>query len=287
MATATAVMITDTSMELITEMIAQPFMQRALLAGVALSALLAALGIFVTLRKMAFFGDGIAHASLAGIAIAVLAGYSPLPVAMAWAVAVAIAIFVLERSTRLTSDTLIGIFFTASMALGVVLMSLTQGYQPELITYLFGSILSVRPGDLALMLGTSAVILLWLASSFRELTYMSLAEENAAVAGVPVKRHTLTLYVALAVATVLGVKMLGIVLVSALLVLPPATSRILTSTFRGFVGGAILLSTLMTVTGLVASYLYDLPSGASIILAGAGIFFLAAAARRLATTFAR
>jgi ABC-type Mn2+/Zn2+ transport system permease subunit len=269
-------------MQVFLEMIAQPFMQRALLAGLALAALLAALGVFVTLRKMAFFGDGIAHSSLAGIAIAVLAGWSPLPIAMAWAVAVAVAIYLLERSTRLPSDTLIGIFFTASMALGVALMSLTGGYQPELITYLFGSILSVRPGDLTLIAGTAAVILAWLTLYFRELTYMSLAPENAAVSGVPVARHTLTLYVALAIATVLGVKMLGIVLVSALMVLPPATSRMLTSTFRGFVAGSVLLSALMTCAGLAVSYLYDLPSGASIILSGAAIFFFAAAASRLA-----
>lgn len=274
-------MTTGIDMTPILEMLSQPFMQRALLAGLVLAATLAALGVFVTLRKMAFFGDGIAHSSLAGIAIAVLAGFSPLPTAMVWAIGVAVAIYALERSTRLPSDTLIGIFFTASMALGVALMSRTHGYQPELLTYLFGSILSVRTNDLVLIAGTSAAILTWLALFFRELTYMSLAEENAAVAGVAVKRHTLTLYIALAIATVLGVKMLGIVLVSALLVLPPATSRMLTTTFRGFVAASIALSTVMMVIGLSASYLYDLPSGAAIILAGAAIFFMAALSRSM------
>ena len=113
--------ITDTSMTAFIEMIGQPFMQRALLAGLALAALLAALGVFVTIRKMAFFGDGIAHSSLAGIAIAVLCGLSPLPTAIAWAVAVAIAIYYLERSTRLPSDAAIilcgaGTFFCAAAA---------------------------------------------------------------------------------------------------------------------------------------------------------------------------
>ena len=99
------------------DLFAHPFMLRALLSGALLAALLAALGVFVTLRKMAFFSDGIAHASLAGIAIAVLAGLAPLPLAIAWAAAVAVIIWKLERDTRLPSDTIIGIFFTASMAL--------------------------------------------------------------------------------------------------------------------------------------------------------------------------
>ena len=263
------------------DMLSQPFMQRAFAAGVILAALLAALGIFVTLRKMAFFGDGIAHSSLAGIAIALLCGFAPLPTALVWAVCIAVAIHRLERSTRLPSDTLIGIFFTASMALGVVLMSFTHGYQPELVTYLFGSILSVQQSDLTVIVAASAVIIGWLWTSFGELTYASLAAESAAVAGVPVERLGLMLYVALAVATVLGVKVLGIVLVSALLVLPPATSRMLTSTFRGYVGASIVISVVTAVLGLTASYLYDLPSGAAIILAGTAAFFLAAASRRI------
>ncbi len=274
-------MTTATDMPLIA-MFTYPFVQRAFAAGLMLAVLLAALGIFVTLRKMAFFGDGIAHSSLAGIAIALLLGLAPLPVALLWGVLVALAIYAVERSTRLPSDTLIGIFFTASMALGVVLMSFTKGYQPELVTYLFGSILGVRQADLVLIVAAAAPTLAWLIASFRELTYMSLAEENARVAGVPVSFHTLALYVALAVATVLGVKVLGIVLVSALLVLPPATSRMLTTSFRGYLAGSVALAVLMTVVGLAASFRYDLPSGATIILTGAAVFFIAGISTRVA-----
>ncbi|MEY4722724.1 MAG: hypothetical protein RLZZ324_237 [Candidatus Parcubacteria bacterium] len=268
-------------MTVILEMLSEPFMQRAFAAGLLLAVLLGSLGIFVTLRKMAFFGDGIAHASLAGIAAALLLGWTPLPVALGWAVLVAVAIHALERSTRLPSDTLIGIFFTASMALGVAMMSFTHGFQPELVTYLFGSILAVRPEDLMIITGVGLVILGWVYFNFRALTYASLAPENAAVSGIAVSRQSLALYVALAIATVLGVKVLGIVLVSALLVLPPATSRMLTSTFRGYVGAAIAVALLTTTLGLTASYLYDLPSGAAIILAGALTFFVAAGAKRL------
>ncbi len=264
------------------QMFSYPFMQRAFLAGALLALLLAGLGIFVTLRRMAFFGDGIAHSSLAGIAIAVLAGMAPLPVALAWAVLVALFIYRLERSTRLASDTLIGIFFTASMALGIVLMSFTKGYQPELVSYLFGSILAIQSVDLAIIAVLAAAIGGWLIWSSRSLIYMSLAPEPAEVAGVPVGRNTLILYVALAAATVLGVKILGIILISALLVLPSATSLLLTSSFRSYLIVALVLAEIMMFVGLMLSFLYDLPSGATVILLGTAMFFLAALSRTIA-----
>lgn len=268
-------MTTATSMDILLH----PFMIRALLSGAILAALLASLGIFVTLRKMAFFGDGIAHASLAGIAIAVLGGWAPLPVALAWAAAIALIIWRLERQTRLSSDTMIGIFFTASMALGVILMSFTRGFQPELVSYLFGSILAIRNGDVVITAALAAIILTWLTLSFRQLTYLSLAEESAVVRGVPAGLQTAVLYVSLSVAVVLGVKVLGIVLVSALLILPPAASRMLTSSFRGYFFGSIVLAELMVLVGLVISYTRDLPSGATIILVGTATFALSALLR--------
>ncbi|MFA6603671.1 MAG: metal ABC transporter permease [Patescibacteria group bacterium] len=264
------------------EMISYPFMQRALISGVLLGVLLAYLGIFVTLRKMAFFGDGIAHSSLAGIAVAVLAGWAPLPVALALALSIALLIFWLERSTRLPTDTLIGIFFTASMALGVLLMSFSSGYQPELVSFLFGSILAIQNTDLIITALVGGAIVAWLGLSFRSLTYMSLAEDNAAVAGVNIRLHTAALYAALALATVLGVKILGVVLVSALLILPAATSRLLTRSFRSYTIGSLILAEVMIIGGLLFSFRYDLPSGATIVLIGTTLFFLAAIARRLA-----
>ncbi len=251
-----------------------PFMQRAIVAGALLGVLLASLGVIATLRKMAFFGDGVAHASLAGIAIGVLAGTAPLPFALLWAVFIAIVIYVLERSTRLSSDTLIGILFTASMALGVILMNYTTGYQPELISFLFGSILAVRPTDLWIMAGFTVLISTWFFASLRHLTYSALSEEAAMVAGIPVKRQTLAFYIALAIATVLGVKILGIVLVSALLVLPAATAKLITRSFKSYVAVSIIIAEVVILTGLILSFALDLPSGAVVVLVGTTLFFL-------------
>ena len=253
-----------------------PFMQRAFLAGAMVAAVLACLGVFVTLRRMAFFGDGVAHASLAGIAIALLVGVAPMPIAMIWAVIIAVYIWKLERSTRLPPDTVVGIFFTASMALGVILMSFTNGYQPDLISYLFGSILSIRSTDIIFIAVVTISILAWICLTYKQLVLMSLSEETAAVAGVNITKQTLALYITLAIATVLGVKILGIVLVSALLILPSATSRLFTKNFKDFFGWSIFVAELMVFCGLVASYYFDLPSGASIVLVGTLLFFGAA-----------
>ena len=255
-------------------------MQRALVAGVLLGVLLACLGIFVTLRRMAFFGEGIAHASLAGIAIAILTGFSPLPVAIVWAIILALLIFTLEQKTKLPIDTVIGIFFTSAMALGVVLMNFTSGYQPELLSFLFGSILSVSISDLWTIAISTIIILTWLISSRRQLTFLSLSEEQAIVSGVPVRLQTAILYVALSIATVLGVKILGIILVSALLIIPPAISRLHAKSFRSHMILAVLVSEITIIFGLALSFFYDLPSGAVIVLVGAFLFLLSLMIRR-------
>jgi zinc transport system permease protein len=260
---------------MISEILSLPFMQRALIAGIALGALLASLGVLATLRKMSFFGEGIAHASLAGIAIAIFAGLAPLPIGIVWAILIAILIYFFEQKTDLASDALIGIFFTASMAIGVIIMQFTPGYQPELLSFLFGNILSITPQDLTIIVSISILILLWFAAALKPLTYLALSEESAVASGISKMRYNLTFYIALAIATVLGVKILGIVLVSAMIVLPPATARLLTTSFKSYVGTSIIISEIMIITGLILSYIYDLPSGATIVLSGTALFALA------------
>jgi zinc transport system permease protein len=162
------------------------------------------------------------------------------------------------------------------MALGVLLMSLTRGYQPELLSYLFGSILTIRSLDVLVLLAASAVILFWFWRSLRALLFLSLSEDSARVFGISVSWQTFFFYLALALATVLGVKMLGIILVSALLVLPPATARLMSTSFRSYVVFSIFFSELSVILGILFSFLFDIPTGAAIVLVGAAIFFMVA-----------
>jgi zinc transport system permease protein len=251
------------------------FMRRALLAGFLIAPLLSGLGIVSSLRNMAFFGDGMAHATLAGIAIAIIAGQATLPVAILWAVVVAIGIYLIEQKTELSTDTAIGILFTSSLAFGVILMSTTTGYQPELMSYLFGNILLLKPADIYTLLVFAVIIGGWVFFKMDNLLYSALNQDLAKVSGVRVQRDTFLLYLALAISVVLGVKVMGVILVSALLIIPAATAQLLSRSFKGYAILTLFLGWLMTILGIVISFYTDLPSGAVIILLGTGFFLFA------------
>jgi len=256
------------------EILEFPFMQRAVVGGIILGLILAFMGVFVVLRHMAFFGDGIAHASLAGIAIGVLAAANPIIIAIFYSVIIAIIIFYLERKTKLSSDVVIGIMFTASMALGVILMSLKTGYQPELISYLFGNILSIQTSELIIMAVFGIAVIAYLLIFYRQIAFIAFDEEGAKVNGINTHVLTLILYIALAIAIVLGVKILGIILVSALLIIPASIAKLVSKSFRNLIIMSIIFSEITVLGGMAFSYYLDLPTGAVIILFGTLLFFI-------------
>lgn len=256
-------------------------MQRAIIGGLILGLLLAMLGVFVILRRMAFFGDGIAHASLAGIAIGILVSSNPLIVAIGWSIILAVIIFYLERKTKLSSDTIIGILFTASMALGIVLITLKSGYQPELISFLFGNILAIKVSELIIMSVFAAAVIAFILIFYRQIGFITFDKDGARVAGINATALDLIFYIALAVATVLGVKILGIVLVSALLIIPASIAKILAKSFRSLLSLSVIIAEFIIIGGLFLSYILNLPTGAVIILFGTALFFLTILAQKI------
>jgi len=272
------------------ELLTLPFMQRALLAGLVLGLLLSYLGIFVTLRKMAFFSDGIAHAALAGAAIGLLTRFSPLLSALIFSMLLAALVYWLEKKSSLSSDAIIGIMFTSGMALGVVLISLRPGYQPELISYLFGNILAIRRIDLALIIALSAVILAFIFIHKRKLTLLALDREMACMAGINPDLYELLLYIMLACALVLGIRVLGIILISAILIIPVSTARLLSRSFKTLTWLTVLVAESTILAGVFLSYYLDLPTGAVIVLTGSAIFsltFIAVSLRRRSLRWVR
>jgi len=256
------------------ELLQLPFMQRALLAGLVLGILLAFLGIFVTLRKMAFFSDGVAHAALAGAAIGLLTRFSPLISALLFSMLLACLIYWLEKKSNLSSDAIIGILFTSGMALGIVLISLRKGYQPELIGYLFGNILAIRRQDLALIVVLALLIIAFIVINRRKLTLLALDREMAYMAGINPDFYQLLLYVMLACALVLGIRVLGVILVSAILIIPVSTARLFSRSFRTLTIWTAVIAESVMIGGLLLSYYLNLPSGAVIVLTGSTIFSL-------------
>ena len=256
------------------ELLQLPFMQRALIAGLVLGVLLAYLGIFVTLRKMAFFSDGVAHAALAGAAIGLLTRFSPLVSALIFSMLLACLIYWLEKKSSLSSDAIIGILFTSGMALGIVLISLRKGYQPELIGYLFGNILAIRRQDLFLIVVLSILIMTFIVSHKRKLTLLALDREMAYMAGINPDFYQLLLYVMLACALVLGIRVLGIILVSAILIIPVSTARLFSRSFKALTLWTAVVAESVMIGGLLLSYYLNLPSGAVIVLTGSTVFSL-------------
>jgi zinc transport system permease protein len=257
------------------DILAYEFMQRAFVAGILAGVLCSCVSLFVVLQRMAFVGVGVSHSALGGIAIGVLLGINPVFSAAVFCTLVAWAIGLVSKKGRLHEDTVIGVFFSASMALGIALISLAPGYQPELFGFLFGNILAVTKADLVLLAAAGTVILLFLVLFLKELLFVCFDEESARAAGIPVSFLYFALLTAIAVTVVVSVKILGIVLASALLVIPAITGYETCRNFRGMLVVSVCCGVFSAVAGLWLSYLLNLPSGATIVLCATSLFFLA------------
>jgi ABC-type Mn2+/Zn2+ transport system permease subunit len=260
------------------EILQYAFMQRALVAGALIGAVCAVIGVYVVLRGMSFIGAGIAHASFGGVALGYLLGVNPVLTAVGFCLAVAWGIGFVARRGQVREDAAIGIFFAASMAFGVLLIGLMHGYNVDLFGYLFGSILAVTMQDLWLTLGLGLAVLAVVGLFFKELLFVTFDQEMAEVAGVPATKLYFLLLGLVALTVVLSIKVVGIVLVSALIVTPAAAAYQLTEDFRRMMALAALIGAASAVGGLMLSYWLDTASGATIVLLATLVFFAAAAA---------
>lgn len=267
-----------------TELLGFPFMQRALLAGLLVGLLASALGVFVVLRRAAFFGDAIAHASLAGVAVGVVLGLPPLLTAAGLAVGIGLSVHRLERGGRLTIDTILGFVLPFFMAVGVIVLSLVPGYQPELLSYLFGSILTVSWPRLGVIVVIAILAGVLVARFRRSLLFASFDPDGARVAGIPVDRLLTLYHVLLSLVVIASISTVGIVLVNALLVIPAATAKLLARSLQQMFVLAPLVGTASVVAGLLAAYWLDLPSGPAIVVVAGAVFLGVWIARALGPT---
>jgi zinc transport system permease protein len=250
-------------------------MQRALIAGILVGLVTSLLGVLVIIRRSAFFGDAVAHASLAGIAVGVVVGLPPLLPAAAVAVGIGLALHRLERVGRLSLDTILGFILPFFMAIGVLVLSLSPGFQPELLSYLFGSILTVSWQSLGAIALVVVVVVAVLARLGRPLVFAAFDSDGAHAAGVDVGRLLTLHHVLLALTIIASISVVGIVLVNALLIIPAATAKLLARSLGQMFVLAPLLGIGSVLGGLVVSSWVDAPSGPAIVLL-AGMLFLAA-----------
>lgn len=256
------------------------FLLRALAAAVLVGFITAQLGVFVVLRKMAFFSDAIAHASLTGIALGLLLSIHPVLGAVAFSVLVAVGIAVLQRRSTIAVDTVIGVFSSAAIASGVLLLSLLPGYRADLFGYLFGDILAVSGNDLVVLACVAAGTAALVGWSFRAWLGMAFHMDLAQMSGVRVQRMEYAYLLALALVVALGIKLVGTVLIGSLIVIPAAAAKNVALNVRSLFGFAMLFGIASGVVGLLAAYALDVAAGPAIVVTATAMFGLTFLVRR-------
>jgi zinc transport system permease protein len=258
--------------------------QRALVAGSVLAALLGLLGVLVTARGLAYLGDGLSHAAFGGIALGMFLGLSsPLAVAIPFTAVAAMAIGALRRRGGLRSDVAMAILFAVCFAVGIVLLKKAkrteQTFDPE--SLLFGNILLVSRDDLWIVLGIAAVTVSFVVFAWTRIAYATFDEELARLSGIEVGWLESALLALLAAVVVAAIRLAGVVLVSAFLVIPAAAGKLLGRSLAGVVGWAMLLGVAGVATGFIVAHQLEWPAGASIVLVLAVLFASAAGVRQL------
>lgn len=245
-----------------------------LAAGLLLALIAGPLGSFVVWRRMAFFGDTLAHGALLGITLGVLTDINLTLALILGSLLLALLLVPLEQRARLSSDTLLGIVSHSTLAIGLVTLSLTQGIRVDLMGYLFGDLLAVQTVDVLWIAGAGALLLGLLIWQWQALLAITVSPELAAIDGYPVQRLKLLLLLMLAVLVALAMKVVGILLVSALLIIPPAIAR---ASARSPLQMAVLASIsgmLAVLIGMWASFHWDTPAGPSVVVAATALFVL-------------
>jgi zinc transport system permease protein len=257
------------------EFLSSAFMQKALFVGIMVSLISGLVSVFVVLRKMSFIGAGISHAAFGGVAIGFFTGATPIVTALFYSIAVALGIEFVSRKGKVSEDASIGIFFVSSMALGILLISLSKEYNIDLFGYLFGNILAITDGEVILTLFTTVLVTGCIMLFLKEIFLITYNEEIARVSGIPVRAINILFLIVLSVSIVISMKIVGIILVSALLVIPGATAQLLTRNLYSMIATSCGVAVISTVLGLFLSYELDVAPGGSIVLTATFLFFIA------------
>lgn len=255
-------------------LITYQYLQNAMTAGVLVGITCGLIGCFIILRGLALMGDAISHAVLPGVAIAYMLGFSFFIGAAVTGVLTALGIGYIAQNSKIKHDSAIGIMFTAAFALGVVLISLKRGTGVDLWHILFGNVLAVSRSDLWMILGISLVVIASVILFYKQLLLSTFDPIMAQAIGLPIKLIHYLLMLLLSLVTVASLKTVGIVLVVAMLITPGATAYLLTDRLSVMLVLAVIFGVFSSVTGVYFSYVYDVATGAAIVLIASVLFAL-------------
>ncbi|MGD0170091.1 MAG: metal ABC transporter permease [Smithella sp.] len=260
------------------------FVQRAFAAGILIAAVSSILGVFLVLRRFSLIGDGLAHITFGSVAFVMFLGVSPLYITLAAlpiVMASSLAILKLTHSKRIQGDAAIGVVSSVGIASGIILASLSNGYNIDLFSYLFGNILTVTRIELILsfivFLTVAAIVIIF----YNDFFAVTFDEELARTMGIKTTRINAILFLLTAVAAVLAMKVAGIMLVSAMLILPPLTALQLSLSFRMTIIAAVFFSILSVICGIITAFLLNLPAGGTIVIFNIGFLLFISGAKKI------
>ena len=266
-------------MSLFLQMCSYPFLQRALIVGVLISLCAALLGVPLVLKRYSMIGDGLSHVSFGVIAIAAALGWAPL--AFSIPVVVVVAFFLLRmRSARMGGDAAIAVFSASALAIGIIVTTLKSGMTTDVASYMFGSLLAMDRGDVLLSCAISLAVLVLYLLCYRHIFAITFDESFSRAGGEKVELYNSLLAVLTALTIVLGMRMMGAMLISSLVIFPALTAMRLFKSFRAVVLSAALSSIVCFIIGLFASYLLSLPVGAAVVVSDLLVFLLACIAEK-------
>lgn len=268
-------------MEQILIILSYPFIQRALLGGILVAVLTSFVGILAVLRRSSMVGDTVAHASLAGVALGLLIGWNPILTAAVIAVVISLSLPPLTRYSKLPIDSILGFVLPFAMAFGVILLSIIPGYQPELVSFLFGSILSISWANVATIAVLVLIVSISLFFLHEKLLFVSFDEVYAKTAGIKVGRINALYSIILALTIVVGIQLVGIVLLNALLVIPASTVRLMSRSLKDMFWYTPVVSVLVVIMGIFISFFIDIPTGPTIAVVSGAMFIFVISVKKL------
>lgn len=260
---------------MISELLQYRFITNSLLAGILASISCGIIGTYIVTRRMVFLSGGITHASFGGIGIGYFLGLNPIISAAVFGVLSALGIEFVSKRSEIREDSVIGILWSFGMALGIMFIFLTPGYAPNLMSYLFGSILTVSTFDILLMLSLCLVLIVVFTAFYRLILFISYDQEFAKTHKIAVNLINYVLISLVALTIVLNIKVVGIILVISLLTIPQSIANLFTKDFKNIILISIVIGLIGAFLGLLISYKINIPSGASIIFSLVVIFILA------------
>jgi zinc transport system permease protein len=242
------------------------FMQRAVIAGSFIAALCAILGVFLVLRRLSLIGDGLAHVTFGSLAVGLFFNTTPLYVALPLVILSSLGIMKLTSAQQMYGDAAIGIVSALGIAIGVLLVSVTKGFNIDLFSYLFGNILAISTAEVAIVMALSVTVIIVVALFYQDLVAITFDEECAQAEGINTKAVNKVLVILTAVTVVLAMKVVGIMLVSALLIVPTVTALQIAKGFKMTILVAVIAAVVSVWIGIMLSFFLDWPSGATIVL---------------------